>query len=71
MHDLQAVLSLLLVAIAMPTMIGNTPAYVATLKDNLTTIIVVSVLVVVVGGVIGLFIGKNVADRRAAMRMRS
>ncbi|HHH75954.1 MAG TPA: hypothetical protein ENL03_02880 [Phycisphaerae bacterium] len=66
-----AVLALLMVAIAMPSMVGNTPAYVATLKDNLTAIIAVSVLIVIIAGVIGLFIGKSAADRRAAMRMRS
>ena len=66
-----ALVGVLLLMVALPAMTGRRYGYLATLQQNLLIVMIASVVLVVVVGVIGYFVGKSAADRKAAMRMKS
>jgi hypothetical protein len=65
-----AILAVVILLVALPAMRGMKPDYLETLAGNLLAVAGGGAVVILLAGVIGYFVGKSAADRKAAMRMK-
>ncbi len=63
-----AIVAMLLGGVALTAITGAVPEYVETLKDNLPVALVICFVLIALTAGIGMYVGKNVAARREAMR---
>ena len=63
-----AILTLLLTIVAIPVLAGKAPAYLEAMKANMPFVAIGAVVLAIVGGVVGMLVGKSAPARAAAGR---